>query len=467
MKIWTCSILIIGSVFSAAQARVGDTEQEVEARYGSPIPKDDPIFGSEEIAALLAMPADSGVVAALDFEVAKAEWITSPYEAKVSKLLRADPLGRKISSEVLDLAKAKFKKITGAFEPRVYMYNETLIQVVYLHLAGGAAISISEQYLAFSEERADSSESKPEPVAATNKMQEWFKLGDFSYRITGAKVSKSVVGANDLANQLASAVQDMVALDLNKQAKLAGVDIGLTESSERFVIVEYDIRNEATTPAVVLTDDFRLQDGKGRQFSPDGEVTKVLIETSDKAVIAEVLQPGIERHCFQGFRVPANAVAGRLSLVVPEKGVLGTTSALITINEVRATGNFRVQNIDHDLLLSIMGKALERKTLPEPLRGFAHEAESGYYDYMNRKFGTDFASDVPLVFEDYRRSRVYLNLTGKTDVDKDESGWMFDPLYQRTEFGPLMTVSQAAKKIRETLQQAEADTVKLKKTDGF
>jgi hypothetical protein len=438
------------------------------------------MFTSDGIANLLKLPTDSGVLAAADEKVASSELLASPYlvRDKAVQLLKSSwvispkenfPVGRDANFEMkakalLKAHREELETLRQMFVPKVYMFNNTLIQVVYAHLDGGT-FSISEEYFDLIE-NANHKVGPQFDKQASHKLNTWFKLGEFSYRINSAKVSKTVIGASDATNQFASALQDLVAVELSD---LVGVGLDSTgakkDESVRFLIVDYDVRNEGKVPVTVLTDDFRVEDAKGREFTTDSEVTIRLIETSTKPAIAEVLQPGIETHRFQGFRLPSDAILGPLAIAIPEKG-LGNNNARVVINEDRMAGQYSLRPIESNLLRSIVGKTLERKKLPAGMRPLAAVAESGYYFHENEARGLRYNSELPLNWNDSeKRSRVFLNFTGNPKREADRTGWKYDPVYQVSQLG--LSLSERAKRIREAIKVAETELTKLKKIDGF
>jgi len=445
-------------------ARVGETQEEVEVRYGAPIPNTHPMLKQEGIRNLLSMPNDQGVGAHVDYLHAMAELLTSPYEAQATQIMGQPRavVSNARRSEMANAAK-NYSAHLSRFQPILYLHNNILIQVVYFD-----KISISEEYANLVEEKNPDVESGNRKEVATNKMSEWFRLGEFSYRIKSAKISKTVVSANDLENQLSSMVSEMLLLDLKNQINVTNLDLDLPDQNVRFVIIDYDIRNEAKSPSLVLTDDFRIEDARGRQFTTDGELTKRLIETSDKSLVVEVLQPGVERSCRQGFRVPTNAVTGQLCLNIPEKGVFSAGKSRVIIKEGVDPSAYSITPIDSKLLKAILEKTLEKRELPNGLKPTVKEALPGYYDYVNEKWSVKFNSKMALEMnDDDNMSRIFLNFTGKHQSEENKS-WEYNPLYQIETAWGFLTKSQAAKKIREALKQAKAETEKVGETvKGF
>ena len=453
-------VFVILNIRSNSLARVGETREEVEVRYGPPIPSTHPMLNHEGIRKLLSMPDESGIAASTQYVGALADLINSPYNAQVCQIMSQPYQEYSNDKKSILRNNAKYlSELLGRFHPIIYLNKDILIQVVYFD-----GFSISEQYFTLVEEKGQRFESGSKKEAVTNKMSEWFRLGDFSYRINAAKVSKTAVSANDFENQIASALSEMVLSNLKEESAASNLNLNLPNQNVRFVIIEYDIRNEAKSPSLVLTDDFRIEDNTGRQFSPDGELTKKLIETSDKSLIVEVLQPGIERSCRQGFRLPANALNGQLYLNIPQKGMVSSGKSRVIIKEGADPSSYSITPIDSNLLRAILGKTLEKKQLPVALKWIVTKAESGYYDYINEKWGTQFSSEMALNFNDGQdMSRVFLNFLGTGDHKKlEKDQWVSDPLYKVANGIGWMNLSQSAKKIREALKQAEETAVKVK-----
>ncbi len=453
-------VFVILNIGSNSLARVGETREEVEVRYGPPIPNTHPMLNHEGIRKLLTMPEESGIAAWAQFAGAHADLVNSSCHAPACKIIQLSY--KEYSNDEKANCRTVAKNVSellGRFHPFIYLNKGILVQVVYFD-----GFSISEQYFTLVEEKNQRFESGSKKDEVTNKMSEWFRLGDFSYRINAAKISKTAVSANDIENQIASALSEMVLTNLKEESAASNLNLNLPNQNVRFVIIEYDIRNEVKSPSLVLTDDFRIEDNTGRQFSPDGELTKKLIETSDKSLVIEVLQPGIERSCRQGFRLPANALNGQLYLNIPQKGVLSAGKSRVIIKEGADPSSYSITPIDSNLLRAISEKTVEKKQLPVELKWIVKKAEPGYYDYINEKWGTQFSSEMALnVYDGQGMSRVSLNFLGTADhkiIEKDL--WESDPLYKITNGIGWMNLSQSAKKIREGLKQAEETMVKVK-----
>jgi len=121
-----------------------------------------------------------------------------------------------------------------------------------------------------------------------------FQLGDYKYRIIDAR-QQTYVG-NEFINERAS-------------------------SRATFLIVSYTIENCTNETQTVLSEDFTLVDGRGREFRPSSDVNTALLAGDDKDFLVSELQPGIPRRMKVGFEVPDSIPLSDFTLVVPEKGV--------------------------------------------------------------------------------------------------------------------------------------------------
>ena len=137
------------------------------------------------------------------------------------------------------------------------------------------------------------------------KLGEDFRLGDFTYNVK--RVTSSTTIGSGFAKKRAS-------------------------EGARFVVVEYTILNESNVTETVLADDFRIVDSQKREYRPSSEANTALMmsgETKD-FVISEV-QPGIKKKMQTAFEMPEASVMGGFTLVIPEKGLLGTGSVRISL----------------------------------------------------------------------------------------------------------------------------------------
>jgi hypothetical protein len=146
----------------------------------------------------------------------------------------------------------------------------------------------------------------PTPAANRHKMNEQFTLGDYSYRVT------KIVTASRLGNQFVREV--------------AGQD-------EKFVVVYFTIRNDSKKTQTVMADDFQIIDAQGRQFSTDSEAsTALLMSGVSKDFLIRQIQPSLTKNAVTVFRVPADAINGSMTLVVPEKGLFSSGKATVAFN---------------------------------------------------------------------------------------------------------------------------------------
>ena len=95
-----------------------------------------------------------------------------------------------------------------------------------------------------------------------------------------------------------------------------------------FVLVRYTIRNEGAESKVVLASDVKLIDGRGRAYdvSVDGKVG-----LAGAGVSFPQLSPGVDHEIVAPFLVPESVLTEALTVVVPEKGLLGQRKMAITL----------------------------------------------------------------------------------------------------------------------------------------
>ena len=136
------------------------------------------------------------------------------------------------------------------------------------------------------------------------KLGEDFKLGSFTYSVKSVEVVDE-----------------------------AGSGFAKKKPSEgaQFVLVHFTIRNEGNATATVSTDDFKIVDAKGREFRPSSEANTALSMSGGKDFLVSELQPGIKKNTVTAFELPEDSAKGVFTLVVPEKGFLGTGSVRITL----------------------------------------------------------------------------------------------------------------------------------------
>jgi len=123
--------------------------------------------------------------------------------------------------------------------------------------------------------------------------------------------------------------------NVKKVTSYSAIGTGIAEKAAsegaRFVVVEYTIRNEGSATETVLTDDFRIVDAQGREYRPSSDGNTALVMSGDKDLALSELQPGVARKMQTAFEMPDAVAKGTFTLVIPEKGVLGTGSARITL----------------------------------------------------------------------------------------------------------------------------------------
>jgi Domain of unknown function (DUF4352)/Superinfection immunity protein len=126
------------------------------------------------------------------------------------------------------------------------------------------------------------------------KIGEEFQLGDYTYRITGFRVT-SKVGS--------------------------GYSQESAEQGAKFVLVNFTIRNDSNKTQQVLADDFKIKDQQGREFSNDSKASMALLLSGGKKdAFLRQIQPGLTSQGATVFRVPADIVQQPMILLVPQKG---------------------------------------------------------------------------------------------------------------------------------------------------
>lgn len=124
------TIQIVLALFLSAtesEARIGESHAEIEKRYGPPLAQDHSIFKNEAARDLLGLPQNKGIF--LWIELARA------------KQKAGQPAA----------ALAEWESIGRALSARVYLFNNVLIQVVFLQLKNGIQFSYSEAMYAAEE----------------------------------------------------------------------------------------------------------------------------------------------------------------------------------------------------------------------------------------------------------------------------------------------------------------------------
>lgn len=105
------------------------------------------------------------------------------------------------------------------------------------------------------------------------------------------------------------------------------------EDGAKFLVLYYSIRNNAKDTQTVLSDDFNITDVQQRTFTPDSDGPFYL--GSD--FLLTQLQPGVTKKTATVFELPDDAFVGPLKLVVPEKGIFGTKTAVVEVIDVGPT----------------------------------------------------------------------------------------------------------------------------------
>jgi len=92
-----------------------------------------------------------------------------------------------------------------------------------------------------------------------------------------------------------------------------------------FLIVRYTIENLGDETETVLADDFQVEDTEGRSYSPSAEAnTTLAMSGGSKDLFASELHPGVKRKMITAFEVPKKILKEGFTIIIPEKGLLGT-----------------------------------------------------------------------------------------------------------------------------------------------
>lgn len=178
------------------------------------------------------------------------------------------------------------------------------MSVVGARVASSRSSSSGEQVAAETQPAAAKASSKQEKRAPRQALlNEPFRLGKFTYTVTGAEVLDTI-----------------------------GRGYGRKKASDgaSFIVVHYTIVNEGNKTETVMSDDFQIVDAKGRQFRPSSEAnTALMMSGKDKDFILSELQPGIPKSMATAFEVPNTVLEAPFQLVIPEKGFLGTDKVII------------------------------------------------------------------------------------------------------------------------------------------
>jgi hypothetical protein len=151
---------------------------------------------------------------------------------------------------------------------------------------------------------------EPASGLATPGVGDFFTLGEFKYRITAVNTTRRI--GKTLFGEFAG-----------------------EEASSRavFVIVSYTIENMGTESQTVLSDDFKIEDGRGRTFKPSSAANvALLMESDDKDFLLSELQPGLPRSMKQAFELPEQAIDSPITIIVPEKGFWVSGSVRVPVS---------------------------------------------------------------------------------------------------------------------------------------
>jgi hypothetical protein len=146
-------------------------------------------------------------------------------------------------------------------------------------------------------DQPSTSEGKSSESSNIAEMGKRFVLGDFAYEIQMTEWRTSI-----------------------------GADFGRVEPSATgiFLIVHYSIENIGNKTETVLSDDFLVEDSRGRQYRPSSRATTALtMENDQKDWLLSELQPGIAMDTETAFEIPDSISDEKLTLIVREKGILG------------------------------------------------------------------------------------------------------------------------------------------------
>jgi hypothetical protein len=156
------------------------------------------------------------------------------------------------------------------------------------------------------EERGWVKSQNVEP-SADGKIRQFqrFRLGDFTYEIRRCEVRTRLGSEFAPAKPSAGAV---------------------------FLVVRFAIANETKKTETVLSDDFTLRDGQGREFSPaSNALTALMMGGENKDFLVSEIQPGVEKESLTAFEIPKAALSTNLVLIVPEKGLLGSKTVEVVV----------------------------------------------------------------------------------------------------------------------------------------
>lgn len=223
-----------------------------------------------------------------------------------------------IPAIILGLMAVSDASPAGRFRARVGIGVGALMTLVWLGVAavrqppaGDSSTTASSTRVSDPGPAATESAAAPRPEAsspkagATANLGETFTLGKFSYVIRKAEMRRSV--GNEFVKERAP-------------------------SGATFLLLHYSIRNDGNQTETVLTDDLTLVDPKGRTFRPSSEAqTALMMSGGPNDFLLSELQPGIKKDTVTAFLIPEDALGPGLSIVVPEKGLLGTRKVQVAL----------------------------------------------------------------------------------------------------------------------------------------
>jgi len=171
---------------------------------------------------------------------------------------------------------------------------------------------------------------------------ETFQLGDFSYTIGSASKTRAIAGSRIEAAQIEAFEDELETNPERSDSERAFYEMVLWQMKESgqgtvasdsaaFLIVRYEIKNEATTAKTVSTIDFTIVDYKNRQYKPSSAAISELTLNQGADFLLSELQPGIAREGVQAFELPIDSFDEDLTLVVPEKGWLSSKKTSVII----------------------------------------------------------------------------------------------------------------------------------------
>lgn len=229
------------------------------------------------------------------------------YADFAEEIVRGKENGQTMKQAPAQTMKAALAKVNAA-TANYPTDRKNLTEIVKAIYARAVAFSESRraEIVATCEERGWA-KSKAAELPGDGQIRQFqkFRLGDYTYEIKRCE-ARSRLGSDFLpAKPSAGAV---------------------------FLVVRFSIANETKKTATVLSDDFTLRDSQGREFRPaSNALTALMMQDANKDFLVTEIQPGIEKESVTAFEIPKDALSGNLTLVVPEKGILGSKSVHVVI----------------------------------------------------------------------------------------------------------------------------------------